>query len=443
MTNLVRPSLPSAKQLLSHIMENPSLLAAVRELPAPALGKLIESVGLEDAAEIVALARSEQLEAVFDEDLWKSEAGDWEERFDPARFALWLHVFSEAGEQAVIERLLELPLDFLTLAIQRLVLVIDVDALALEMSEGGEDAEQLEKALESCLYEEWEEFRLIARDANAWDDVLHALLALDREHHARLRQILERCAAMSSEWVDDNGGLYEVLSSDEMLESDVRAERDDRRGKKGYVSAADARAFLELARRGEGELGQRDAVTRAYFRELERVTKPLPKGTRQRGNAKANVAGLLKLVERARASESAPAEPRAPRTRTAIASAAAPTQLQRALAELRDAAPERYAERLEELGYLANVLISAPQSGPRQLRPVEALEAAMTITSLGLERAAKPAALADRSAASLAALLERTPADQLFRAAFHALCTGQTPAPPALAALPAGLLRKP
>ena len=97
MTQLQRPALPTASQLLNHLFENPRLLTAVRELPGPVLGKIIDAVGLEDAAELVALARTQQLEAVFDADLWRLGQDDWEEHFNPARFALWLHAFSEAG----------------------------------------------------------------------------------------------------------------------------------------------------------------------------------------------------------------------------------------------------------------------------------------------------------------------------------------------------------
>jgi hypothetical protein len=426
MTQLGRRGLPTASQLVSRLLENPNLLAAVRELPGSVLGRLIESVGLEDAGEIVALASDEQLEAVFDEDLWKTGDGGWEERFDPARFALWLHVFSEAGEAALIERLNSLPLDFLTLAVQRLILVVDIDALGADMSEGGEELDALEKALDSCLCEEWEEFRLIARDPNAWDELTSALFALDREHHGRLRQILERCQALSSEWIAENGGLYEVLSSDEMLEGDVRAERDDRRAKKGYVSPADARAFLELARRG-GAANERDAITRAYFRELER--EPPKAGPKPR-RPKTQVSALMKLLAEAnvidgpsrKIAPKRPGKPKKEKAETAAVAKASLAVVDLAAAEL---TPELYAERMEELGYLANVLVAASQSEKRHLRPVEALETALSVASAGLERALAetappPSSSAERSAAIAAILRERS-MDQLFRLGFHAL----------------------
>jgi hypothetical protein len=103
----------------------------------------------------------------------------------------------EAGEDALVQRLFELPHDLVALAVHRLVLVLDMDVLEDLLSAEDEEAERIRRALEDSFVEEWEEFRLIARDADAWDDVWNALLALDRDHHDRLRAILEQC--------DDNG----------------------------------------------------------------------------------------------------------------------------------------------------------------------------------------------------------------------------------------------
>jgi hypothetical protein len=433
MTRLQRPGLPTVSEIVSRLFENPNLLAAVRELPSPVLGRLINTVGLEDAAELVALATTQQLESVFDEDLWNAGPGHWEEHFDAARFALWLHAFSEAGEDALIKRFLELPLDFVILAVHRLILVIDIDSVALAMSNSGDDLDLVEKALENCVYEEWEEFRLIARDESVWEELNFALFALDREHHDLLRRILERCAAMSSEWIEDNGGLFEVLTSDQMLETDVRAERDDRRAEKGFVSPADARAFLKLARRGDGEPTARDPITAAYFRDLARTPNgsAAPRNAQPRRSATTHVAGLIRLLEEAKIVEPVPIGRRLERSTKRIASStleaqnsrasAMPRLLDSALSNLRDADFERYRERVEELTYLANVLITSARNQREQLRPVEALESALQTTSRGLELTL---GLGHRrsyeeSVLSAARVLRTTTADCLFRRGFR------------------------
>ncbi|MBN2574866.1 MAG: UTP--glucose-1-phosphate uridylyltransferase [Deltaproteobacteria bacterium] len=73
-------------------MEQPNLVAAIEALPAPALGKLIDHVGLEDAGEIVALATTEQIRRILDDDLWRSEGPGQDESFAADRFALWLEI---------------------------------------------------------------------------------------------------------------------------------------------------------------------------------------------------------------------------------------------------------------------------------------------------------------------------------------------------------------
>ncbi len=379
MAKLERYRSPSATHLLAHVLENPGLVAAVRELPPALLGKLIDAVGLESAAELVALATTSQLERVFDEDLWREDAVGEDPRFDPARFALWLEILFEAGESAVVTRLCELPLDFVILAVARLVLVVDIDRLGVELSDDEEELELVEKALDSNACEEWEEFRLIAREQRAFDTLVTALFSLDREHHDLLRKILERCAAISGEYIEDNGGLYTVLTSDEMLESDARAERDDRRAAEGYVAASDARSFLALARQGVGTPGQRDPVMRAYLRELDRegethsTARPASRRAARATTPKAkpDVARLAKLLIDVTGTAAAPV--------TALVPSAAGPLLGRALAELQVQDPVLHAERLEELSFLANVLIAGEPNAGRRFRPIEALETALGV----------------------------------------------------------------
>jgi hypothetical protein len=412
---------PSPARLLKHVLENPELVAAVRELPPVALGKLIERVGLEDSGELVALATTEQLERIFDEDLWRADQVGENPHFDPARFALWLEVLLESGEEAVVQRLRELPLDFVVLAVHRLVLVVDIDALAVELAEGGQELDLVEKALDSCLGDEWEEFRLIARDGSAWDAIFSVLMALDRDQHDLLRAIIERCCFLSSEYVEENGGLYEVLTSDEMLEVDAGAARDERRAAAGYVASSDAKSFLELAKRGLGPATERDPVTLAYFRELsasgKAATLPPP--------ASPAAAGLMRLLAKAQVFDQLSTEGRwrskaLPSSSTALEpdrgrAAKTKTLLDKVLSDLREHDPEAYAKRLEELVYLANVLVAgwAPQNRP--LRPVEALEIAIAVCNQGLL-----SALAEQRAAPGAAakLVTNTPLDLLFRKAW-------------------------
>ena len=422
MTALVRRTQPaSSTQLLMRILDRPELVAAVRELPAPVLGSLIDRVGLEDAGELVALASSEQLQGVFDQDLWRAAAPGEDEQFRPERFALWLEIMLEGGEAFLIEQLCALPCDLLTLAVHRLVLVVDMDALGQQFIEPSDYQQRLERSLDAALFEEWEEFRLLSRDPMCWDMVWFALLALDRDHHDVLRAILEHCCALSAEYIEERGGLHEVLTSEEMLEGDVAAEREDRRTAEGFVAPADARSFLELARRGE-QLERRDPMTNAYLRSRagEKPARPIESTTARASGAKlpfpaADVSRLVDLLEDA--SVVAPPRPPPLAALTAgpdMANAEKPVQLlQAALIELRLQDEPIFSQRIEELGYLANVLIAG--SSGRRPRPVEALEQAIATCNTGLERALG----ADKSLARAVVLLKKTPTDQLFRRGYR------------------------
>jgi hypothetical protein len=281
------------------------------------------------------------------------------------------------------------------------------------------------------MHEEWEEYRLIARDPDAWDSVWTALLALDRDHHHVLRELLDRCFELSGELIDEQGGLYEVLTSEEMLEGDVQAERSDRRASDGYVAPADARAFLELARSGAGGEA-RDALTLAYFRELP---DPAKRARVEPVSGPASNA-LLRLLEdstheaprpRAKPRRGARAriEPLAQRVGDApergpssLAVAQAGSLLERALLRLSELDRVAYDQRVEELGYLANVLIAGSAHDQRSFRPVEALECAIATGSIGLElecaRSGHDAGQEPSLHAAVAALTS-VAADALFR----------------------------
>lgn len=396
---------PSPRRLLSRVLETPNLAEQVRALPAPILAKLIEEVGLEDAGELVALATTEQLAQVFDEDLWRSERAGHDPTFDSERFLVWLEVMLEAGEHFVAERLAELPRDLLTLALHRRVLVLSEADLRDELTAGDDEAEAAEKAFENCLSEEIDEYQLIWRGGDGWDSVLSALLALDRDHHSLTVDLLERCAHLSREHIEENGGLYEVLTAEEMLENDVSAERETRRAERGHVAPSAAAAFLKLAL-GKAPSAvpdtEQDALTRAYFRELSRKSAV-------RTAPPAQASPLVGLLVGAGVIETQVAPPlltgsRLRREPLVIA----------ALRELSEESPDVFAERSEELAYLSNVLVAGATIGGRRVRPVEAVQHVLDAVSFGLSLACSAKAPSSKRAAGV---LANRSCDGLFRLA--------------------------
>jgi len=81
--------------------------------------------------------------------------------------------------------------------------------------------------------------------------VLAALLALDRDRHDVLTRLLARCADIDEGEIADAGGLYDVLTSEQMLEGDVAAERAGRRAEEGARRAV-GRGGVPSARGARG-----------------------------------------------------------------------------------------------------------------------------------------------------------------------------------------------
>lgn len=395
-TSLLRTS--SSTSLLGHLIDSPTLVREVRALPPVAFSKLIQRVGVEDAGELVALATTEQLVSAFDEDLFRNDRPGTREAFDPGRFVTWLEVLLEAGEDIAARRFAELSEDFVTHAIDSLVLVLDSEALRSSMDEGGDDAVLVDKSLESAVSEEIDGYLLVARSPDGWDAIYALILALDRDHRALLERILDRCANISRELVDDLEALSTVLSEGASLADDVEGEREDRRNRVGFVEPRAARAFLELARTGKGD-GKRDPNTKAHFRGLGMLgAQPDP------GSDAARLVHLLEQPE-----EEAPRRPSLPR----------PDAIVEALQLLREHDATAFEERMAELAYLANVLVAGGTVEGRRYRTAEAAEAAMATVARGAElEHRKHSKSAKRpTAESLAEILLDHPADLLFRSA--------------------------
>jgi hypothetical protein len=378
---------PPPSSLLSRLLEAPELAAAVQGLSAPVLGRLIDRVGLEDAGEIVALASTEQLTDLFDEDLWRAERPGADEVFDPDRFALWLEVMLEAGDDFTARRVTELDPDLLTLALCQLVLVVDSQRLGAQLAEAPEEELRVDKALESSLTEELGNYLLVARKPDAWDAVFTVLVALDRDHHDFLEGLLDRASYICNEEVEDTGGLYQVLSAAETLVEDAGGARQDRRAQVGFVAPADARAFLALAAQSSPRQildgPAEDPLTRTYFRSYQRPAPAASSGARSPVAATVDDRAAAVSPQTARLTEllldvqllTAPAQP---------ASASARDPFTAAMTALGRRDPALHQQRLRELNYLANLLISGAGIEGRRLRPVEAGELVLEICRLGL-----------------------------------------------------------
>lgn len=355
--SLARASRVSGRQLLSRLLQEPQLASVVRALPPRALHEVVKSVGLDDAGEILAFASTEQLTRLFDEDAWT------EDTFDAARFALWLEVLAEAGADTLAERFAELPEALALHALAELVLVVNTNILDAQMQCASRRArDRVENVLENALYEEIDAYLVLARVHDGWDTIVALLLALDERDHDALLTLLERLSAAA---VSDDDDVMTALTAAQEIASDAAAERDDRRADEGYVSSADARAFLRLAR--ENPPGSRDVITQSYLRS--------PRGRPAQGATAAprprhSAGGLLLPSGSGRSALGAPDH------------ALATPQMRAFHTYMRELDSAAHAARLEELAYLANVLLAAGEA----TRMVEAGERVLEVCERGLAR---------------------------------------------------------
>jgi hypothetical protein len=386
MTELTRGA---PRGLLARLIELPDLPEVVRALPLPTFAGLVRQVGVEDSAELLALATTPQLVAAFDEDLFGNSRPGEREAFDPERFIVWLEVLLEAGDTAAAARFVELSEDFVVRALSSLLFVLDEDALRIRMDEGDDAAVLADKALEAALSEQIDGYLLIARRSDGWDAALALILALDRDHRAFLERILDHAARLSSGMVEDLDELVTALSDADSLAEDVEAEREDRRARLGYVEPRAARSFLELAKRPPSgpDAGARDPITRAYFRDLSRDTPRVGRAASPR---------LAELLG----------------TRAATAG---DRKLIVALQWLRTLDGAAFESRMEELFYLTNVLVAGGEDRGERYRPADAAASVLNRVERGAELSSEQGSSPPIDA--LVEVLRTTPADVLFRRA--------------------------
>jgi hypothetical protein len=339
------------RHLLDRLLDAPDPALAVQSLEPRVLHQLIRGCGLEDCGEVVALATAEQLMQVFDEDLWRSERAGKEDQFDPDRFGLWLEVLADAGVEIAAQKLSEMDFDFVTAAISQHIFVLgggstvsgrDVDDWGVDGEIGG--------------------YRLIARRSESWDALTAVLVCLDDRHQEFFQRLMSRCFFISTDYVEDNGIVYDVAAAEEQIMSDVAFDRERRREDQGYVTPAQAVAFLEASRHlrpGQDAVREWHHSTQSYFRE-RRNQEPTPSGE----------VWMPQSSDRLLPGETG--ESRLAR-------------LTSQLAFVREHDEAVYAKRVEELGYLANVLLAGSSFESRRLNPVEASGAVAAVCNLGLE----------------------------------------------------------
>jgi len=359
---------------LQRILDTPHLAQAIRSLRPELLHRVIQRVGLEDAAELVALATPEQLSRVFDLDLWRATQPGLDEQFDASRFGTWLQVLLEGGVDMAAEKLAGMSPNVVAAGLAQHVRVFDAGAVSEYMTLDGTLAGgRLADDGRSC---DIAGYCVVARREDAWDAITEVLIALESAHAKQFHRLMADCRAQSNSTPEESG-MDDLLEDREQAMFDLAVEREQRRDEQGYVTPAQAHAFLEMARRPAASGATLpNPIARVHSHVVES-----PAAEAQAPDASSAHAALVEvLIE----SDILPSPLRAllagsPGTARRL------SRIQMAMHDLFERDPDLYMMRNQELGYLANTLVSGCSVQARAFTPQEAADAAVAVCNLGLE----------------------------------------------------------
>jgi hypothetical protein len=431
----------SFRSPLARLLETPHLARLVPHLAPETLHQLIGQSGLHACGDLVASATPEQLTSVLDLDLWRRAQPGRDEQFDADRFGEWVEVLVDTGETVAARIVAALDVHLVIAGLSRYVRVFDPPAIAPpesnkdeSINDGPVDPNVTTRDGVECVVGG---YLVCAIRADVWDAIVALLLALDADHPAYLHTLLRGCRRLSNS-MPEVDGLDNLLTQPEQLLHDVALEREHRRSQQGYSTAADARAFLQMARqpRDQWPVGtpSMNPVVAAYFRaailrspfgrasdgkpgeliQHQRRMSTIARSAKVDGVLSTQAAndGPEALDEIVRLLAEAGLVPERPRAllEGATAQPSRLTRIRPLMEHIRDTDDNAYFTRNRELAFLANTLMAGCSVQSRPFTAQEASDAAVAICNLGLEHwPARWPAAETRDSASTAGLSSRLP----------------------------------
>jgi hypothetical protein len=330
---------------------------------------------------------------IFDLDLWRAAQPSLDEQFDADRFGVWLEVLLEAGAAVAAQKLAGMDVGLVVAGLAQHMLVYDRAAVTPYETWDGEQVDVIH-AVEDGLTADVGGYVLVARRADSWEAIIEVLMSLDAGHPDYFHQVMGGCRTLSN-FGREIDGLDDLLAERDQVMFDLAVDREGRREKQGYVTPAQARAFLQMSRQlrlGSDALPLANPLARAYFRAIdERMGADVhsesgllaagsegPSASEDTAEAVAAVfdvlleAGVLEQAPRALLGGS---EGNAPRL----------SRLQAHMQFVLDRDQAAYSARSEELAYLANTLMAGCAIQARPFTAQEASDAAVAVCNLGLE----------------------------------------------------------
>ena len=379
---------------LARLLDSPLLARVVPHLAPETLHQLIQHQGLHACGELVTSATPAQLTSLLDMDLWRHSQAGRDDQFDVGRFGEWIEVLVDTGESVAARTVAALDKDVVVLGLSRYLRVFDPGTF--EPTESSDDEvidrhERMNSETRADLPEsEVGGYLIRPRRADTWDAIVTLLVTLESEHVHYFHAVMQGCRRLSNSTPEDDGLDHLLLAPEQHLH-DAAVEREERRSRQGYATAADARAFLQMARQSQptphGTTASNPIAT-AYFRAVDEAQTTAADTTAADMPASAPdvthspeavlellaEAGVLPEQPRALlgAAEDDPGAPKLP-------------VLRRLMAFLAHHDETAYLARSRELAFLANTLLAGSSVQSRPFTAPEASDAAASVCNLGLE----------------------------------------------------------
>ena len=379
-----------ARPLIERLLDTPHLAQVVPQLQPGLLHQVIQTCGLEECGELVALATPRQLEGVFDLDLWRADGPGLDEKFDADRFGVWLEVLVDVDPAVAARTVAGLDVGLVTTALAQHARVVHLATIA--GADADDDVPQaFETTGQSTFTHDLAGYRFLSTRTDSWDAIVSMLTALSGDHPEYFRRLLRGWIALSNDGYEVDG-LDDLLSAREQTVFDVTVSRESRRERQGYATPEQARAFLNMSRRlprGPKSTPPVSAVTLAYFRAMEGDAATEPDvDTHATGDSPGGPlmpSPTLEAFVHVLADEGIlPPAPRAllDRPQGHVSRLA---HMQAQMQCVRDRDYVAYSMRSQELAYLVNTLVAGGSLQGRPFSLQEASDASVAVCNLGLE----------------------------------------------------------
>lgn len=410
----------SSRGLVERLLDNPQLPAYIAGLETPALNKLIRHLGKEDSRELMAYATPEQVRELVEMDAWQNERPGTEETFDPDKFLEWLALWEDMSADFLTEKLRELGNELLSLTLMKHVTVADVHEVGI----GAAPHE-----VEFALVDTFANYAVMPTDEDAWPVINNLLIQVWDCDADFMTEVLAACCVRRSILNDKTN----VSSEDNTLHHDTAADRQQRREAAGYVTPLNASIFLGDARATSIDMlcieVAYDATTASHLRRARQRRDASPPVASRDANDPAQSRTREPEPDRTQDWQALDTllknerilEPNRPDRLLAGPAGDNTLYVKRALGTLEDKHPSALQDRLDEVVYLANVLVSGSSVQGGVFTEEAAAKCVYSTCNLGLTYCLLEDPW-DDEATMLTDFLEREPGlVKAFRIGYHLL----------------------